>query len=124
MIKSSILSIFFKVPSTSDPMVAIYAWTGNLPGKYWFGHLRGASASLQYSDNINEKIENVEKYYDEMAKDYEEVVRNWGYSLPEAVVSALIEVRQIPFCFSIQFNIEFSDFNFNKECQSCQRTTN
>ena len=91
-------------------MVAIYAWTGNLPGKYWFGHLRGASASLQYSDNINEKIENVEKYYNEMAKDYEEVVRNWGYSLPEAVVSALIEVRQIPICF---FNtVEHRVFSF------------
>ena len=90
-------------------MVAIYAWTGNLPGKYWFGHLRGTSAALQYSVNINEKIENVEKYYDEMAKDYEEVVRNWGYSLPEAVVSALIEVRQISFCSSN--TVEFEVFS-------------
>ena len=32
---------------------------------------------------------NVEKYYDDMSNDYENVVRSWGYNMSEAVVEAL-----------------------------------
>ena len=69
--------------------MAIYCWTGQLTGNYWFGEHRGASVSAKYS-NINKKIDNVEKYYDDMAADYEEVVRRWGYNMPEAVVEILV----------------------------------
>ena len=34
-------------------------------------------------------MEDIEKYYDDMANDYESVVRSWGYNMPEAVVEAL-----------------------------------
>ena len=69
--------------------MAIYCWTGNLHGNYWFSDDRGTTAALNYSKDIN-KIENVEKYYDEMATDYEEVVRNWGYNMPETAVNSLV----------------------------------
>ena len=34
-------------------------------------------------------MEDVEKYYDDMSNDYENVVRSWGYNMPESVVEAL-----------------------------------
>ena len=69
--------------------MAIYCWTGNLQGNYWFSDERGTTAAMNYSKDIN-KIENVEKYYDEMATDYEDVVRNWGYNMPETAVNSLV----------------------------------
>ena len=74
-------------------MLAIYCWTGNITGNYWFGEHRG-TASTKYSGDIN-KIVNVEKYYDDMAIDYEEVVRSWGYNMPESVVDSLIHHANI-----------------------------
>ena len=69
--------------------MAIYCWTGNLQGNYWFSDERGPTAARNYSKDIN-KIENVEKYYDQMATDYEDVVRNWGYNMPETAVNSLV----------------------------------
>ena len=69
--------------------MAIYCWTGNLQGNYWFSDERGPTAAMNYSKDIN-KIVNVEKYYDEMATDYEDVVRNWGYNMPETAVNSLV----------------------------------
>ena len=69
--------------------MAIYCWTGNLQGNYWFSDERGPTAAMNYSKDIN-KIENVEKYYDQMATDYEDVVRNWGYNMPETAVNSLV----------------------------------
>ena len=42
-----------------------------------------------YSKDINKEMEDVEKYYDDMSNDYENVVRSWGYNMPESVVEAL-----------------------------------
>ena len=43
----------------------------------------------KYSKDINKEMEDVEKYYDDMSNDYENVVRSWGYNMPESVAEAL-----------------------------------
>ena len=40
--------------------MAIYCWTGNLQGNYWFSDERGPTAAMNYSKDIN-KIENGDK---------------------------------------------------------------
>ena len=37
------------------------------------------------------RVNNIEKYYDEMASEYEDIVRNWGYNMPETILSTLID---------------------------------
>ena len=85
-----------KVPTTSDPLVAIYCWTGNVCGCYWFTELRATTAKRKYSEalysvNIDQKIENIETFYDVMAVDYEEVIRKWGYNMNETIVDTLVK---------------------------------
>ena len=85
-----------KVPTTSDPLVAIYCWTGNVCGCYWFTELRATTAKRKYSEalysvNIDQKIENIETFYDDMAVDYEEVIRKWGYNMNETIVDTLVK---------------------------------
>ena len=87
----SLKNIFSKVPITSDPLMALYCWTGNVCGSYWFTELRGTTAKRKYSVNINQCIENIENFYDEMAADYEEVIRKWGYNMPETIVDTLVK---------------------------------
>ena len=36
-------------------------------------------------------MDDVEKYYDNMANEYEYVVRSWGYNMPEVVLEALVK---------------------------------
>ena len=81
--------MFTKVPANSPPLLAIYCWTGDVTGDYWFAEHRGG-ASIKYSD-INHPIDNIEEYYDNMAGDYEDVVRSWGYNMPESVIDALVK---------------------------------
>ena len=66
----------------------MYCWTGEIPGRFWFCDHDGETAK-KYSKDINKEMEDIEKYYDDMANDYESVVRSWGYNMPEAVVEAL-----------------------------------
>ena len=78
-----------KVPEHSQPLLAVYCWTGEIPGKFWFCDHDGLIAQ-KYSKDINKQMEDVEKYYDDMSNEYENVVRSWGYNMPEAVVDALV----------------------------------
>ena len=41
------------------------------------------------------RVNNIEKYYDEMASEYEDIVRNWGYNMPETILATLIDHCQI-----------------------------
>mmetsp|Transcript_104962 Transcript_104962/g.203160 ORF Transcript_104962/g.203160 Transcript_104962/m.203160 type:complete len:480 (+) Transcript_104962:60-1499(+) len=66
-------------------LLAVYAWTGQVKGKFWFCD---CTPGDRYVADIN-KITAPEEYYDSMAKDYEAVVRGWGYCMPEAAVDAL-----------------------------------
>ena len=47
------------------------------------------SEGKKYAKDINKEMDDIEKYYDDMSNDYENVVRSWGYNMPEAVVEAL-----------------------------------
>ena len=69
-------------------MLAVYCWTGEIPARFWFCHHDGEIAK-KYAKDINKEMEDIEKYYDDMSNDYENVVRSWGYNMPEAVVEAL-----------------------------------
>uniref|UniRef100_A0A7S4SJ91 Methyltransferase type 11 domain-containing protein n=1 Tax=Alexandrium monilatum TaxID=311494 RepID=A0A7S4SJ91_9DINO len=85
---------FLSIPSASPhtvqapadgPLLAVYAWTGRLNGRFWFCD---CALGDKYSSDIN-KIASPEDYYNAMAGDYESVVRSWGYRMPEAAVDAL-----------------------------------
>ena len=82
------------MPDKSQPLLAIYCWTGEIPGKFWFCDHEGEIAQ-KYSKDINKQMEDVEKYYDDMSNEYENVVRSWGYNMPEAVVDALVNYGNI-----------------------------
>jgi len=79
------------VPLT-EPLVTVYAWTGQLKGKFWFIDPRNG-------DRFSKTIKNVvdpKDYYEEMAGTYEEVVRAWGYNMPEVVAEKLLEHISFP----------------------------
>ena len=40
---------------------------------------------------IGTNLVNVEKYYDNIAINYEHVMRSWGYYMPEMVIDSLID---------------------------------
>ena len=40
-------------------------------------------------------MSNAENYYDEMADHYEEIVRNWGYNMPETMVYNLAKYANL-----------------------------
>ena len=63
----------------AEPLLALYAWTGQLGGQFWFGD---SECGEEFAGDIN-KIEDSEEYYDKMAGNYEQVVRGWGYNMPE-----------------------------------------
>ena len=65
----------------SEPLLAIYAWTGQIGGKFWFGDSECGERFANVGD-IN-SIGDPGEYYDDMAGSYEEVVRGWGYNMPE-----------------------------------------
>ena len=60
-----------------------------MAGDYWFSAHKG-EFSYVYPNNINPHIEEVEKYYNDLAHDYENVMRSWGYYMPETVIDSLI----------------------------------
>ena len=86
---------WFGVPE-NETFIAIYCWIGHLPGIYWFGEQLAASSQKKYLSMSSHHCctnpaENVEKFYDDMAEDYEEVVRHWGYNMPETVLTTLVD---------------------------------
>jgi len=68
------------------PLLAVYAWTGQVNGKFWFCDCCAGNA---YLSDIN-KISDPEDWYDKMAEEYETVFRGWGYCMPETAVKALL----------------------------------
>merc|ERR1719317_1323617 len=71
----------------AEPLLALYAWTGQLGGQFWFGD---SECGEEFAGDIN-KIEDPEEYYDKMAGNYEQVVRGWGYNMPEVVSDKISE---------------------------------
>jgi len=79
------------VPLT-EPLLTIYAWTGQLNGRFWFG-------DTLCGEKFSKELKNVEdprQFYNEMAENYEEVVRGWGYNMPEMVAEKIAELVQSP----------------------------
>ena len=67
-----------------------------MPGCYWFGKERGRSVQDKYDEFYDVKSGSyVEKFYDGMAQDYEEVVRHWGYNMPETAFTALVDHAEL-----------------------------
>ena len=61
-----------------EMLLAVYAWIEDLDGSYWWCD---NSVGTKYTDVGNAL--DAEQYYDNMAEDYENVVRAWGYNCPE-----------------------------------------
>ena len=73
-----------------EMLLAVYAWIEDLDGEYWWcDH----SVGSKYVD-VGSAGANAEEYYDNMAEDYESVVRAWGYNCPEVRLSILSVERQ------------------------------
>ena len=64
----------------SEPLLAIYAWTGQIGGKFWFGD---SESGKKFAGGIINRVGDPREYYDDLAGSYEEVVRGWGYNMPE-----------------------------------------
>ena len=61
-----------------EMLLAAYAWIEDLDGSYWWCD---NAVGTKYSDVGN--AVDAQEYYDNMAEDYENVVRAWGYNCPE-----------------------------------------
>ena len=79
-----------QVPETSSPLLAIYCWTGDLAGDYWFSDEKGMFECKNY-ERVVTNMGAVEKYYDNIAMNYEHAMRSWGYYMPEMAIDSLIE---------------------------------
>lgn len=73
-------------------MLAAYAWIEDgIDGSYWWCD---STLGKKYTDVGS--VKNSQEYYDDMAEDYETVVRAWGYNCPELVANKVHEY--IPDC--------------------------
>ena len=66
----------------------LFIRTGDLDGKFWLKESRDKPSGNAFLKNI---IQN----YDDIADDYEDLVRSWGYNMPEVVVNSLFEHTNI-----------------------------
>ena len=66
----------------------LFLRTGEANGKFWLKESREKSSGDAFLKNI---IQN----YDDIADDYEDLVRSWGYNMPEVVINALMEHGQL-----------------------------
>jgi len=82
-----------KVVKTAEKhFVAISVHYGKLDGKLWLNDDESGTHTVQYiGDKCGGNTECVEKYFDQVCKDYEGAMRFWGYCMPELVSSALIQ---------------------------------
>ena len=78
------------MPETSSPLLAIYCWTGDVSGEYWFSGEKG-NFDYRNPEKVGTNTATVKKYYDNIAINYEHVMRSWGYYMPEMVIDSLIE---------------------------------
>ena len=62
----------------------LFCRTGEVNGSFWLKESREKPAGDAFLKNIIQD-------YDSIADDYEDLVRSWGYNMPEVVVNALME---------------------------------
>ena len=66
----------------------IFCRTGDLNGQFWLSERRSKPSG-------NHFLKNIIQDYDDIAEDYEDLVRSWGYNMPEVVVKSLIDHANI-----------------------------
>ena len=77
-----------------EDLLTVFAWTGNIGGKFWY--LDVESGKL-FDDIIkNTKTDDSRGLYNNMAENYEEIVRGWGYNMPEVVAEKIMELIETP----------------------------
>lgn len=82
---------FPKVMKTDENthFVAISVKTGNLSGRFWLNDT-DKDLDFKYQDIAKLEREEVEDYYNMVAKDYSRAMVNWGYCMPEILSNAVI----------------------------------
>ena len=78
----------YKVSADSDPLLMMFFRTGEVNGKFWLKESREKQSGEAFLKNIIQD-------YDDIADDYEDLVRSWGYNMPEVVINALMEHGKI-----------------------------
>ena len=68
----------------------LFCRTGEVNGKFWLKESREKPAGEAFLKE-NPTVQN----YDAIADDYEDLVRSWGYNMPEVVINALMEHGQL-----------------------------
>ena len=63
--------------------------TGNLNGRFWLNDT-DEELGFKYTDVAKLEREEVESYFDMVAKDYARAMVNWGYCMPEILSNAVI----------------------------------
>jgi len=76
----------------NEPLLTVFAWTGNVGGKFWFVDIE---CGEKFSENIR-VVSDPTELYNKMAENYEEVVRGWGYNMPEIVAEKIKELTEHP----------------------------
>jgi len=77
-----------------EDLLTLFAWTGNIAGKFWY--LDVESGKL-FDDIIkNTQTKDPSGLYNNMAENYEEIVRGWGYNMPEVVAEKIVELIENP----------------------------
>ena len=84
-----------------EPLLALYACSGQLGGRYWFceeleEELNSSIAvvntpELHCAPHCAGQVADPRSYYDQLAGDYERVVRGWGYNCPELVADIVLD---------------------------------
>jgi len=82
---------FPKVLKTDENahFVALSVKTGNLNGRFWFNDTDD-DLGFKYQDVAKLEPNEVESYFDMVAKDYTRAMINWGYCMPEILSNAVI----------------------------------
>jgi len=77
-----------------QPLLTVFAWSGNLAGKFWF---LDTESGDRFGGIIRMvKQPNSKELYNKMAENYEEIVRGWGYNMPEVVAGKIRELSKNP----------------------------
>ena len=69
--------------------MAISVKTGNLRGRFWLNDT-DEELGFKYQDVAKLEKDEVESYYDMVAKDYARAMINWGYCMPEILSNAVV----------------------------------
>ena len=82
----------FPTQTNDNHFVMISVHFGKVGGKLWLND-EDSDVNEKYGDiaDIKEQgLDHLEKYYDNVAKDYDRAMRNWGYCMPELLTNVIL----------------------------------